>query len=97
MSITSQETLYSGISAGSRVRYGEIAIKAVMIACSLVAVAVTVGIVLSLLFEAIQFFRKIPITEFLFTIEWSPQTALRSDQVAAEGKFGVIPLSQALC
>ena len=92
MSITSQETLYSGISAGSRVRYGEIAIKAVMIACSLVAVAVTVGIVLSLLFEAIQFFRKIPITEFLFTIEWSPQTALRSDQVAAEGKFGVIPL-----
>ena len=92
MSASSQTSQSSGITAGSRLRYGEIAIKGLMILCSLVAVAVTVGIVLSLLFEAIQFFRKIPLTEFLFSIEWSPQTALRSDQVASEGKFGVIPL-----
>ena len=43
-------------------------------------------------FEAFHFFRKIPLTEFLFGLEWSPQTALRDDQVGASGKFGVLPL-----
>jgi len=80
------------IVTGHRSRGFELAIKAVMIACSLVAVAVTIGIVMSLVVEAYNFFQKIPITEFLFSTEWSPQTALRSDQVAAEGAFGVIPL-----
>ncbi|MBR9864222.1 MAG: phosphate ABC transporter permease subunit PstC [Rhodobacteraceae bacterium] len=64
----------------------------VLILCSLVAVAVTVGIVLSLLFEAFRFFERIPLTEFLFGTQWSPQTALRADQVAAEGAFGAVPL-----
>ena len=63
-----------------------------LIACSLVAVAVTIGIVASLLSQALQFFQKIPLTEFLFSTHWSPQTALRTDQIAAEGQFGVIPL-----
>lgn len=70
----------------------EALIMALLIACSLVAILVTVGIVLSLLFEAIRFFERIPITEFLFGTKWSPQTALRADQVAAEGAFGAIPL-----
>jgi phosphate transport system permease protein len=64
----------------------------VMVACSLVAIGVTIGIVFSLLFEAILFFERIPLTDFLFGTKWSPQTALRADQVAAEGAFGVIPL-----
>lgn len=67
-------------------------VMAVLILCSLVAVLVTVGIVLSLIFEAYRFFERIPMTEFLFGTQWSPQTALRSDQVAAEGAFGAIPL-----
>ena len=67
-------------------------IKALMIACSLVAVLVTVGIVFSLLFEAIRFFRLVPIQEFLFGLEWSPQTAIRADQVGAGGSFGAVPL-----
>ncbi len=70
----------------------ENAIKAVLIACSTVAVFTTIGIVLSLSFEAFRFFSKIPITEFIFGLEWSPQTAIRADQVGASGKFGVIPL-----
>ncbi len=57
-----------------------------------VAILVTVDIVLSLVFETIQFFRKIPVADFLFGLEWSPQTAVRQDQVAAKGSFGVIPL-----
>ena len=31
-------------------------------------------------------------SEFLFGLEWNPQTAIRVDQVGAEGSFGAIPL-----
>ena len=64
----------------------------VMIMCSLIAVLVTIGIVASLIFEAINFFQRIPFLDFVTGVKWSPQTALRVDQVAAEGAFGVIPL-----
>ena len=70
----------------------EYVIQGVLMACSLVAILTTVGIVASLVFEAARFFGKIPMTEFLFGLEWSPQTALRADQVGSSGKFGVIPL-----
>ncbi|MFC4237223.1 phosphate ABC transporter permease subunit PstC [Thalassospira xianhensis] len=63
-----------------------------MIACSGIAILSTVGIVFSLLFEALHFFSKINPIEFLFGLEWSPQTAIRADQVASEGAFGAIPL-----
>lgn len=63
-----------------------------LIGCSCVAILTTIGIVLSLVFEAGRFFTKIPITEFLFGLEWSPQTALRADQVGASGKFGAVPI-----
>jgi phosphate transport system permease protein len=56
------------------------------------AILVTVGIILSLLTETIHFFGKVPITEFLFGLEWSPQTAIRADQVGSDGAFGAIPL-----
>jgi len=68
------------------------AVRIILIACSLVAIVTTAGIVLSLAFEAARFFERIPIQDFLFGLQWSPQTAIRSDQVGAEGSFGVIPL-----
>ncbi|MEL6749012.1 MAG: phosphate ABC transporter permease subunit PstC [Pseudomonadota bacterium] len=67
-------------------------VKALLIFSSSIAVLTTIGIVLSVLFESIRFFHKIPITDFLFGLEWSPQTALRADQVGASGAFGAIPL-----
>jgi len=67
-------------------------IKAIMIVCSMVAIAVTVGIISSLLIESLLFFEKVSIREFLFGTKWSPQTALRTDQVASEGSFGAVPL-----
>lgn len=67
-------------------------VTVVLIACSLVALAVTIGIVLSLVFEAYRFFERVSLFEVLFGIEWNPQTAIRTDQVASEGKFGAIPL-----
>ena len=70
----------------------EFAIHSVLIASAMVAILTTLGIVLSLSFEAIRFFNKIPITDFIFGLEWSPQTAMRADQVGASGRFGVIPL-----
>lgn len=57
-----------------------------------VSIATTAGIVFSVLFESIRFFQRVPITEFLFGLHWSPQTALRADQVGASGSFGAVPL-----
>lgn len=59
---------------------------------SLVAIFTTVGILLSVLFESIRFFQQVPITSFLFGLEWSPQTAIRADQVGSSGAFGAVPL-----
>ncbi|MFP4076789.1 MAG: phosphate ABC transporter permease subunit PstC [Halochromatium sp.] len=64
----------------------------VMILCSLLAILTTLGIVLSVLFESLRFFQKVPWTEFLFGTRWSPQIALRAEQVGASGAFGAIPL-----
>ena len=61
-------------------------------AAAAMAIVVTGGIVLSLVFETLQFFEKISVWDFLFGLEWDPQTAIRSDQVGAEGSFGAIPL-----
>jgi phosphate transport system permease protein len=63
-----------------------------LIASSSIAVFATVGIVLSVVFEAIRFFQKVPIGDFLFGLEWSPQTAIREDQIGASGSFGAVPL-----
>ena len=63
-----------------------------LIASSTVAIFTTVGIVLSVVFESILFFRHVPIGEFLFGLQWSPQTALRADQTGSSGAFGSVPL-----
>ena len=63
-----------------------------LIACSTIAILTTVGIVLSVLFESIRFFRAVPLTEFLFGLEWSPQIAIRADQVGSSGAFGAVPI-----
>jgi phosphate transport system permease protein len=74
------------------IRKVETAVKAFLLAGSLVAIFTTLGIVLSLLFEALRFFNRVPISEFLFGLNWSPQTALRADQVGSSGSFGAVPL-----
>jgi len=59
---------------------------------SLVAILTTVGIVLSVLFEALRFFQSVSPLEFLFGSHWSPQLAIREDQVGSTGGFGAVPL-----
>ncbi len=70
----------------------EKAIMVILMVSSTIAVLTTIGIVLSLVFESLRFFARIPVTDFLFGLHWSPQMALRADQVGSTGAFGAIPL-----
>lgn len=70
----------------------ETAFRYALLGCACLAILTTLGIVLSVLFESLRFFHAVPITEFLFGAEWSPQTAIRKDQVASDGSFGAVPL-----
>ncbi len=72
--------------------YVELAIKAVLIFCSTIAVLTTLGIILSLLFESLRIFEEVPILDFLTGLQWSPQTAMRADQVGQSGAFGAVPI-----
>jgi phosphate transport system permease protein len=63
-----------------------------LLVASLIAIFTTLGIVLSLLFESLRFFKLVPLSDFLFGLSWSPQTAIRADQAGSSGAFGSIPL-----
>lgn len=63
-----------------------------LLACALLAILITVGIVLSVVFESIRFFQRVPVTEFLFGTQWSPQIAMRADQAGSSGAFGAVPV-----
>ena len=67
-------------------------IRGLLMASSLVAILTTVGIFLSVIFESLRFFSSVSPVEFLFGLNWSPQTAIRADQVGSSGSFGAVPL-----
>ncbi len=67
-----------------RRRWGEDVIKGVLALCALISVLTTVGIVIALLEPSIEFFRDVPITDFLFGTNWAPLFVPQS--------FGVLPL-----
>lgn len=86
-------SIYTRIRPAMRARNQvEFIVKLFLILCSTIAIFTTVGIVLSVLFESIRFFNKVPITDFLFGLHWSPQIALRADQVGGSGSFGAVPV-----
>lgn len=70
----------------------ERSVMVAMVICSTIAILTTVGIVLSLLFESFRFFHAYNPIDFLFGLQWSPQTAIRADQVGSTGAFGFVPL-----
>jgi phosphate transport system permease protein len=63
-------------------RYGEKAIKAFLAGCAVLSIATTTAIVISLMIPAVDFFRDVPVGDFLFKTEFAP----------AQDLFGVIPL-----
>ena len=73
-----------GFLRQQRPRHGEKLVYAVLLASALVSVATTIGIVFSLVVPAAQFFAEVPLREFLFGTDWSPNFQPPS--------FGVIPL-----
>jgi phosphate transport system permease protein len=74
----------SGSLTLKRRRTGERVIKGALLACGVVSIATTIGIVLSLLFETVEFFRRVPILDFLTGTKWAPTFKPAS--------FGVLPL-----
>ncbi len=67
-------------------------IRWAMIGCASIAVLTTVGIIFSVIFESIIFFKTVNVFDFLFGIHWSPQEAIREYQVGGSGSFGALPL-----
>ena len=70
----------------------ETVVEWLLIGCSTLAVFTTIGIVASVAFEAFRFFSIISPIDFLFGTTWSPQMAIRADQVGSSGSFGAVPL-----
>lgn len=70
----------------------EVVLKGFFLLCSTIAIFTTIGIILSVLFESIRFFQSIPFFDFVFGTKWSPQIAIRADQIGSSGAFGAIPL-----
>jgi phosphate transport system permease protein len=93
LGIVGTGVIRSRISSTLRARnLVEQVVKYLLLACSCLAILTTIGIVLSVLFEAIRFFKAVPLTDFLFGLQWSPQMAIRADQVGSSGAFGAIPV-----
>lgn len=75
-----------GFSARTR---NERLVMWLLLAASLVAIATTVGIVVSLLIESARFFRIVPIGDFLLGTRWSPGVIDSRDPGAT---LGALPL-----
>lgn len=70
-------------STSARRRF-EGAVRMVLLVCSAVAVATTLGILASVLFESFVFFREVPLLSFLFGTQWAP--------TGTPAAFGILPL-----
>jgi len=72
-------------------------IKWFLVAASLVSIMTTVGIVLSILFEALRFFDSVGFWNFIIGTSWNPDTAFlsgagRGGEQAANAEFGAVPI-----
>jgi phosphate transport system permease protein len=62
-----------------------------LLGASTIAIVTTIGIVLSMLFQSINFFERVPPLSFFFGTVWDPRFAA-AGAAATEGQFGLIPL-----
>ena len=72
-------------------------VRVLLIVASGVAILTTLGIVLSLIFESLRFFGRVPFLDFLFGLNWSPQRAferagLENTIQDYSSVFGALPL-----
>lgn len=67
-------------------------LKALFMLSALFSVTVTAAIILTVLTESLHFFHFVRPLDFLLGLRWSPQLAIRPDQVGSSGAFGAVPL-----
>lgn len=65
-------------------RIKEMVIEKTLLSSALITIAVTTGIILVLTFEAVNFFREVPIIDFLTDTQWTP--------LFTDKHFGILPL-----
>jgi len=63
-------------------------ILAILIFAASIAILTTIGILFSLIFNTVEFFRIYPASEFFFSLEWAPSFSGRG----GSSSLGVIPL-----
>ena len=97
--IASVAYAYKRISSNSRTREPvEKFLNAVLFTASLAAILTTVGIVFSLIFQTIDFFKVIPLFDFVFGTHWYPAKAFVRDSSEAldptmySDTFGAVPI-----
>jgi len=74
----------NGLRFAKRRRPGEGGIKTALLLCALLSILTTAGIIAVLGGETWDFFREIPVSDFLFGLNWAPLLEPRS--------YGVLPL-----
>ena len=68
-------------------RFGERVIEGLLFLAALLSVLTTIGILVALFGGTLEFFREIPVADFLFGTTWTP--------LFANGSFGVLPILSA--
>lgn len=83
---------YGRLDAQSRTRNGvEQIMRLGLAAASALAVLTTIGIVFSVLFESLHFFRLVAPGNFFFTTVWDPRFSAAGSS-GDQGQFGILPL-----
>jgi phosphate transport system permease protein len=72
-------------------------VKWFLICASSISIMITIGIVMSIIFEAIEFFKLVSLWDFLTGTRWSPDTAFlmsvgRDGEATSSPDFGSLPL-----
>ncbi|PPC79862.1 MAG: phosphate ABC transporter permease subunit PstC [Hyphomicrobium sp.] len=70
----------------------ERALLGCLMAASGVAILTTLGIIVSVLFESIHFFQKVPPAGFFFGTVWDPRFEAAGAAATSSGQFGLLPL-----
>ena len=68
----------------TRPRYGEALVRLLLRFAAILTIVITAGILIALLVPSVEFFRTVPVFDFLFGTRWAPRFA--------DASFGVLPL-----
>ena len=57
-----------------------------------IGILITLIVSISILVEALRFFKIVSFTEFFFGLNWNPQMAITAEQEVGKSSFGVVPV-----